>query len=115
MQAEKLGWLKSNEKFKVFDPLVDILNFPQLSKQSLKQLFTGTYQLSLAASYLCEQHAVKKFLQIAQDNNILKCKVKSRHSSGKFYQIFIQYNPDDSENPFDGWYCTCANGARTIG
>ncbi|CAF0884185.1 unnamed protein product [Brachionus calyciflorus] len=42
--------------------------------------------------------------------------IRSRHSKCLKYKVFIQYDPKiENDNSIDEWYCTCRNGARTVG
>ncbi|XP_057329865.1 uncharacterized protein LOC130670476 [Microplitis mediator] len=98
----------------------DILtDFPELTKQELKILFTGSYQMSQAVSYLAEMMdengtIILYYLKITP--NILKFQVRSRHINSKTYYCFVEYQPD--KNNISGitrYCCNCANGRRTVG
>lgn len=94
----------------------NLMDFPKQSLLQLKELFTGSYQLKVAASYLAEIFRNGQFLieYCKTDNRIIKFKINSRHISGKVYHTFVKYSLD-KEKPITGYYCKCPNGARTIG
>ena len=49
----------------------------------------------------------------------MRCRIFSRHRNATSYQVFIAFNEEHNENhvegPITGHYCTCKNGARTLG
>ena len=66
-----------------------IVDFPDLTEEQLKILFTGLYQLKQAVSYLAEMldEADTMNLKYHRDNtNILKLQVQSRHSNANKYR-----------------------------
>ena len=66
-----------------------IVDFPDLTEEQLKILFTGSYQLKQAVSYLAEMldEADTMNLKYHRDNtNILKLQVQSRHSNANKYR-----------------------------
>ena len=68
-----------------------------MTEKDLKILFTGSYQLTQAASYLAEMidKDGKINLQHVKDQtNLLKLLVPSRHRSRRVYKCFIKYKPD---------------------
>lgn len=93
-------------------------NFPVLEKSELRDLFTGSYQLKLTASYLAEflnRYEVPVIWWHKRDS-LVKIKMPSRHSKNKEYVLFIKYEEyENSTEGILGWYCTCPNGARTVG
>lgn len=97
----------------------EVLDFPRLTEYQLKVLFTGTYQLSQAVSYLAELLDNQNELCISyikETANIIHCKVRSRHRNSKTYRVYIDYTPYSTE--IEGvrrYCCDCPNGIRTIG
>lgn len=97
----------------------DLLDFPEMTEKDLKILFTGTYQLSQAISYLAEmvdKDGKVNIQFLKEKSNIIKVLVQSRHISRKVYRCFLEYNPDSIG--FSGllrYACECANGRRTVG
>ena len=74
-----------------------IVDFPDLTEEQLKILFTGSYQLKQAVSYLAEMldEADTMNLKYHRDNtNILKLQVQSRHSNANKYRCYIDYVPN---------------------
>ena len=52
-EAEEKGWFRKKLMFQSFTSN-DLLDLPELTEKYLKILFTGSYQLSQAVSYLAE-------------------------------------------------------------
>ncbi len=52
---------------------------------------------------LCREH-----------EDLIRARFQSRHSNRKRHVATIQFNEKD-EQPIQGWYCTCASGAREVG
>ena len=70
------------------------MDFPEVTEQDLKILFTGSYQLSQAVSYLAEmvdKDGKINIEYVKDETNVLKVKVQSRHISCKTYGCFIRY------------------------
>lgn len=97
----------------------EVQDFPELSEEKLKILFTGTYQLSQAISYLAELMGKDNnfhVLYVKNEPNILKVQVQSRHINSKTYRCYIDYNPNGkSHEDIRRYCCNCANGNRTVG
>lgn len=104
------------------------VRFPHLTVDYLRNLTFGTYQISLAPSYVQDklQHEDDEEFQLNElmdDESLLHVRVYSRFRNRAIYHIFIQFNPDAVENvdrnhqiiPILGHYCTCKSGARTLG
>ncbi|XP_072152263.1 uncharacterized protein [Bemisia tabaci] len=120
-------------KYKNFEKLSEahLQDFPIWESSDFKP-FCGTYQLSLARSYIGDHlYSGKYEFQVCKDSympsfsnygftvkksQFLKCKLLSRHKSNKVYSIFILIDlKKRSSESIIGNYCTCKNGARTIG
>ena len=90
-----------------------------MTKNDLKILFTSSYQLSQAVSYLAEimdddGNINANFLR--QNKNIIKFEVKSRHINRKTYKCYIEYTSNAvGKAGIQRYTCDCANGRRTIG
>ena len=61
IEAETKRWSRRKLPFQKLS-LIELMNFPEITKNELKVLFTGSYQLSQAVSYLAE---------IMDDNGII--------------------------------------------
>ncbi|XP_066248319.1 uncharacterized protein [Euwallacea similis] len=96
-----------------------IKDFPQLTEAQLILLFTGTYQLGQAKSYLAEITNEDGSLNVdylKENATILRIQSRSRHSNRKTYTSFIDYTL--KRNDVAGicrYCCDCANGKRTVG
>ncbi|CAH2088785.1 unnamed protein product [Euphydryas editha] len=91
-EVETKGWFRKKLPFEDISE-ADILDFPELTENQLKILFSGTYQFSQAISYLAEVidedgHLNLKFVK--EKSNILKIQVQSRHMNRKIYRCFIE-------------------------
>ena len=97
----------------------DLLDFPEMTEKEMKILFTGTYQLSQAISYLAEILDEDKKLQcqfVKEQKNIVRFQVRSRHVSAKVYKCYIDYKPNSiRKSGINRYCCECANGRRTVG
>ena len=95
------------------------MDFPELTEKDLMVLFTGSYQLKQAISYLTEilnEDNSINLCFIKEKPDIIKVEIKSRHVSRKTYKCFIHYKPESVR--YTGilrYCCDCANGRRTIG
>ena len=96
-----------------------LLAFPKLTEDDLKVLLSGTYQLSLAVSYLAE--VLKEdgtidasFLKVTP--TIKKFEIRSRHINSKTYNVYIHFEPNCNEiGGIKRYCCSCPNGKRTVG
>ncbi|CAH2101249.1 unnamed protein product [Euphydryas editha] len=100
----------------------ELLDFPRLTEDQLKILFTGSYQFSQAIyilSYLAEIMDDQNNLSVQYVKsapNIIKAKVKSRHINRKVYRIYIHYISEGNDyNSIFRYCCDCPNGERTVG
>ena len=97
----------------------DVLDFPELTEKDLMVLFTGSYQLKQAISYLAEMLNEDNSINLCfmkEKPDIIKEEVKSGHVSRKTYICFIHYTPESvGYTGILHYCCDCANGRRTIG
>ena len=118
IEAEEKGWFRKKVVFQSISSN-DIFDFPEMTDKDLKILFTGSYQLSQAVSYLAEMmnEDGSLNLQFVKDaTNILKIQVQSRHVSRKLYRCFVEYEPNSvGVSGIKRYACECANGRRTVG
>ena len=119
-EIEKNGWNRKTKNFKKINSN-SIIDFPELSIDELKLLFTGGYQLSQALCYLAEiiddsNQITVSYLDTDLPENIIRFDVQSRHKNSKVYKCYINYVPN--LNCIEGiarYCCDCANGLRTVG
>jgi hypothetical protein len=84
----------------------------------------GNYQIKQAKAYIVE-HLKPSILDedelefvvelCSNQNDLVRARFASRHSSRKTYIATVQFNNHDDDLPIEGWYCTCCAGARVIG
>lgn len=115
--VENENW---HRKSKLFEKLkaTDLADFPEITERDLKILFSGTYQLAMAISYLAEMLDEQGDLQLKyiKNKNIVAVSVQSRHSNRKVYKCYIEYKPNtDGIGGIKRYTCDCPNGLRTIG
>ena len=89
-----------------------------MTKKGLKIVFTESYQLYQAASYLAKMFNKDSTLNIEyfkDEKNVLKLKVPSRHISQTRYKCFLRYNPNSIEvSGLTNYAYESANGRRTV-
>ena len=118
IEAVKEGWFRKKLSFQSITP-EDLLDFPEVTKRDLKILFTGSYQLSQAVSYLAEMVNKEGTLNtenVKDEKNVLKLKVLSRHIFRTTYRCFSRYKLNSvGVSGLTHYACECANGIRTVG
>ena len=95
-----------------------LADFPIISLDELREITMGVYQLKLAPNYSREHQSEEgdyELLVHKENATLLKVKIQSRHTNSCQHSVWIEYNSLDGENPIDGRYCTCKNGARVVG
>lgn len=88
-------------------------NFPLIDETELRNITCGSYQIKMCPTYV-QEHAVNGNFELfvhAEDENLIRIKIQSRHVSSKQYLIWIEYNPVS----VTAWYCKCKAGARVVG
>lgn len=100
----------------------DILDFPVLHEDYLRQITIGIYQLGLAPAYIQDKLTRDDGEIIELDHHrvhqgLLRLRIHSRHRNRTSYQLWIKYNTglDPPGEPIQGYYCLCKSGARTLG
>lgn len=106
----------------------DLVDFPELDLDYLRNLTVGTYQLKLSSSYIQDKLVRDNDEQIQLDIHInepgfLRVRVYSRFRNATKHQLFIAYrvddvntqNYDENDDVILDYYCTCKSGARTLG
>lgn len=91
-----------------------IMEFPKLDQEDLRSLTLGVYQLKLAKSYTHEhmkEDGKYDLLVHRQTESLLMAKIQTRHTSGKSYKMWIEYD----ECSLTGWFCQCRAGSRVVG
>jgi len=102
--------------------LVDInsdLNFPHLSLDFLRRYTCGTYQIKQSKAY-AKAHLYENDEEFAlelspSDDNLLRCRLQSRHSNNTKYFLCVRFNENDDDDPIKDHYCQCKSGTRMIG
>ncbi|CAF4459059.1 unnamed protein product [Didymodactylos carnosus] len=94
------------------------IDFPQLSLEYLRHFTCGSYQLKQSKSY-AKSHLDKNDdldVELSSDkDNLLRCRIQSRHQNSTKYYLCIKYDPSDSDEPILDKYCQCKSGNQTIG
>ncbi|CAF1496663.1 unnamed protein product, partial [Didymodactylos carnosus] len=94
------------------------IDFPQLSLEYLRPFTCGSYQLkeskAYAKSHLDENGDFDVELSPAK-NNLLRCRIQSRHQNSIKYYLCVKYDPSASDEPILDKYCQYKSGNRTIG
>lgn len=119
--AERIEKYNLNRKVVPFETTTteEILDFPELTLEDLEVLFTGSYQLAQAISYLgemLEEDGTLSLKFLKEEPGIIRFEVRSRHINAKTYKCYVQYDKDEvGIDAITGYCCTCANGLRTVG
>ena len=81
-------------------------------------LFTGSYPLKQAISYLAQMLNEDNSINLSfikEKPDIIKVEVKSRHVSRKTYKCFLHYKTESvGYTGILSYCCDCANGKRYI-
>ena len=97
----------------------DISDFPKLTEKEFKIFFTGSYQVSQAASYLAEmidKDGQINMQYVKDQTNVLRVQVQSRHISKKLYKCFIKYEPNSvGMSGLLEYVCDWADRIRSVG
>lgn len=117
-EVDQQNWSRRKKLFKQLTS-ADVDDFPELTGKDLKILFTGSYPLSQAVSYLAGLYTEDGTMNVnyfIEDNTILKCEVRSRHINHKEYKCYVQYESNAiGYMGIKRYVCDCANGLRTVG
>ena len=108
-------WDKRRTIWKTMD-VSEMPDFPQLNENELRELTMGVYQIRQAKCYSKEHQTETGKYEIfvnKEQDGVLKAQIRSRHTSSKTYNLWIEHNI--SLNPITGWFCTCKSGARVVG
>ncbi|MCG7879800.1 MAG: transposase family protein, partial [Candidatus Thiodiazotropha endolucinida] len=111
----KNGWDKKRVIWEKIDD-TELESFPELTEDELRDLTMGVYQLKQAKAYTDEhfdENGSYEIMTHKEEDGVLKAQIRSRHTSNKTYNMWIEYT--QGLNPIIGWYCGCRSGARTVG
>ncbi|CAF4363778.1 unnamed protein product [Rotaria magnacalcarata] len=103
---------------KIFD-VRENFNFPHLDLDFLRNYTCGTYQLKMSKPY-AKAHLFENEnefeLQMSPDNDqLIRCRLHSRHSGNTRYFICIEFDNNDEDEPIRDHFCQCKSGKRKIG
>ncbi|CAF1504733.1 unnamed protein product, partial [Rotaria sordida] len=108
------GLISSRSHWKNLDD--EDIEFPEMDLDTLRSLFFGIHQIKQSKTYT-EEHLDENgnyVIEVAPGNNeVLRCRIQSRHSKATRYYAWIQYSL--TSNRIVAWYCQCRSGARTLG
>ena len=95
------------------------LNFPHLSLDFLRQYTCGTYQIKQSKAY-AKAHLYEKDEEFAvelspSDDNLLRCRLQSRHSNNTKYFLCVRFDENDNDDPVKDHYCQCKSDTRMVG
>ncbi len=102
--------------------LIDIdtdFKFPRLSLDFLRQYTCGTYQIKQSKAY-AKAHLYENDEEFAlelspSDDNLLRCRLHSRHSNNTKYFLCVRFDENDDDDPIKDHYCQCKSGTRMVG
>ena len=94
-------------------------NFLHLSLDFLRQYTCGTYQIkqskAYAKAYLYENDEKFALELSPSDDNLLRCRLQSRHSNNTKYFLCVRFNENDKDDQIKHHYCQCKSGTRMVG
>ena len=94
-------------------------NFPNLPLDFLRQHACGTYQIKQSKAYAkahLYENDEKFTLEFSpSDDNLLRCRLQSRHSNNTKYFLCVRFNESDNDDPIKDHYCQCKSGTRMVG
>ncbi|CAF5116027.1 unnamed protein product, partial [Rotaria magnacalcarata] len=121
VQLRLLELLETKLRWKKYD--AQLLIFPELTEQELRNLCYGTYQIKQAKSYIREHltqsplvdNDIEFIIELcAQHNDLVRARFESCHCNNKNHIATVQFELY-MESPISGWYCTCTLGCRDVG
>ena len=90
----------------------DLMEFPRLDEEQLRNLAYEIYQRKLSPSFIQEHIKGECVISFHDDNDrLLRVQIQSCHTSSKQYVVSI----DHPVCSVDAWYSTCKAGARIVG
>lgn len=120
--------LHKKSQFNKMEDAAAITDFPRLSIEEIEKITDGRYQLFQAWSYIADhKRANGKFeimickeCSVFGDLKMVFAKIQSRHIKRTQYRTYVMYTPSSTSEvqtamKVHGCYCTCKNGARTVG
>ena len=118
--AERVEANNWNQKTLPFQKIIsnDLLDFPELTIEDLELLFTGSYQLSQAISYLGEmlEDGVLNIGFLKQEPYVFKFEVRYRHIAAQTYKCYVECDPNKTRyDAIKDYCCNCPNGWWTVG
>ncbi|CAF3485948.1 unnamed protein product [Rotaria sp. Silwood2] len=85
---------------------------------------SGSYQIHRATSYI-QDHLKEAYYNPNQlifyvempegFDDLVRTRFQSRHSNSKSYMSTIQFDNNNTNNPIQGWCCSCTVGLRVVG
>ncbi|CAF2102623.1 unnamed protein product, partial [Rotaria magnacalcarata] len=121
VQLRLLELLETKLQWKKYD--AQLLIFPELTEQELRNICYGTYQIKQAKSYIREHlkqsplvdNDMEFIIELcAQYDDLVRVRFESRHCNNKTHIATVQFKLY-TESPISGWYCTCTSGWRDVG
>ena len=94
-------------------------NFPHPSLNFLHQYTCGTYQIKQDTAYAkvhLYENDEKFALELSpSDDNLLRCRLQSRHSNNTKYFLCVRFDENDKDDQIKDHYCQCKSGTRMVG
>ena len=117
-EAEEKGWFRKKLRFESSSSK-DLIDFPELTEKDLKILFSDSYRLSQAVSYLAKMMNDNGSINlqfVKEQANISKIQIETRLISRKLHRCYIGYRPNSiGVAGIERYDNECANGRRTVG
>ncbi|KAJ8314676.1 hypothetical protein KUTeg_006826, partial [Tegillarca granosa] len=115
--VEENNLLKRKTPYKCVEvAATDLIDFPKLTMDKLRDITMGIYQIKQSIHYSREhlkEDGSYELMVCKECPSLLRVKIQSRHSKNTIHTLWIRYDVDEQD--VSGWYCTCKVGARIIG
>ncbi|CAF2046275.1 unnamed protein product [Rotaria magnacalcarata] len=98
--------------------------FPSLTSNDIENITFGSYQIHRAKSYIQEHLKTSYYnpdeltfeVESPEDfDGLVRARFQSAHSNSKSYISTIQFDTNNTNEPIQGWCCTCTVGLRVVG
>lgn len=140
MVKKEFRYYNNRNKANIFFPTDHVsIRFPKVTENDLKLISLGVYQIEQSQKYLFDHEvsgvfnlelhmanfneewirgALTKHHILVNSPQLIRGKMKSRHSNSSLYYVYIILDLDHIEeglSSIKGYYCDCKNGSRTAG
>lgn len=94
------------------------LDFPAVELEYLETIACGSYQIKQASGYIADHLTDDGDYDLWAFNlspGLIRGQIRSRHKSQTKYNVWIEFDANDNDDPVKDYYCQCPAGSRTVG